>query len=135
MAIQTGQPYVFGPFQLSLPDGWTAEMIDNIHELLPPDETFAIHISGYSRSDPITVDDLRDGAQQHFSAESTPFTLPSDLEGVTFDKETEEGTMRYWMLYWENMMIVITLSCDPGELPACAVPAQMVVSSIRPSGE
>ncbi|MEM7060097.1 MAG: hypothetical protein AAF557_21150 [Pseudomonadota bacterium] len=135
MPIQTGHPYVFGPFQLSLPDGWTGEMIDQVHELQPPDESFAIHISGYERSTPVTVVDLHNAARQLFSAEGVEFTLPSGLDGVSFDTESEDGHMRYWLLHWENAMIVITLTSDAEHLPNSAVPAQLVVSSIRPSGE
>lgn len=130
-----GQDYVFGPFQLSLPDGWTGEMIDQIHQLQPPSEDFAIHMSGYTRDAPVAIDDLHGFPKQLFNTEGTPFELASGLDGVTFDTETEEGPMRYWLLYWDNAMIVITLTSEAPDLASAAIPAQMIISSIRPTGD
>ncbi len=136
MQIQTGQPYVFGPFALSLPDGWSAEFDDGIHEVAPPDGDYLLQISGYAKDDPVTISDLEGMAtDQSDGAATTPIDLPSGLDGLTFDTDADDHVCRFWLIRQHTSMIAVTLTVTPEDLASAAISAQMVVSSIRPSGE
>ncbi|MEM1160048.1 MAG: hypothetical protein AAGJ28_03880 [Pseudomonadota bacterium] len=130
MRIETGQPYVFGPFALSLPDGWTADFLPEPgrHELVPPDGDFTILISGYERDAPVELADVRPEA-----LDCAEVQLPSGLDGLTYDQPDEDLFVRFWMIRNGNAMIAVALTVDQEHLASALIPAQMVVSSIRPS--
>ncbi|MEM9046207.1 MAG: hypothetical protein AAGC81_16090 [Pseudomonadota bacterium] len=135
MRITAGDVYRFGPFQLDLPSEWSAEFEDGLHEILPPDGTFAIHISGYTKGEAIGQADLLEFAQQQSGTESTALTLASGLDGLTFDVDEGEQMLRYWLIRHGKALIAVTLTAGPEDFSTSAVPAQMLISSIRPNEE
>lgn len=147
-----GQPYRFGPFQMTLPDGWSVEVVDGIHEMLPDQGDFALHISGYQKDDPVSAEDLAQMAASHGASDPANAPLPSGLDAITFDAinvdggadagdpqdmvdEDTAGPIRFWLIRHGTAMIAVTLTCDAQDLAAAALPAQMIVGSIRPAEE
>ena len=132
MPIQTGTPYVFGPMQLSLPDSWSAEFQDGVHEILPPDGDFVIHISGFDKDTPVVAEDLLDFARDQTKREPVSVELASGLDGITFDEVRDDQSVRFWLIRHESAMIAVTLTSDPEDFEISTVPAQMIVSTLRP---
>ena len=132
MPIHTGTPYVFGPMQLSLPDGWTGEFQDGVHEILPPEGDFVIHISGFDKDTAFDPADLTAFASDQTDLAPSPVTLPSGMDGITFDQDREGQSVRFWLIRLGTSMIAVTLTSDPEDFDTSAIPAQMVVSSLRP---
>jgi len=86
--VLAGTRYRFGPYALSLPEGWTGERIDGIHQLLPDAAAgldCALHISGFARDRAIAPDDLQAFAAEMGAGPGMAVTLASGLDGITFD--------------------------------------------------
>ena len=136
-----GQTYRFGPYQLTLPDGWSGQAVEGTHEVAPDDADYAILLSGFQRDTPLSPSDLSDFAADRGAQQAQPVTLPSGLAGLVFDTEgtsddpTEAGAMRVWLIADGSTMIVATLTCEPADLAAASLPAQMVIGSIRHGSE
>lgn len=128
-----GTPYGFGPFELTLPDGWSGTFDEGVHDLLPPDEDFVIQISGYEKSDPFEPADLQEmAAEQSPGAVTSSIELASGLSGMQFDRCDGGYTMRFWLVCHGTALAAVTLTCPDDGLATAALPAQMVVGTIRP---
>ncbi len=127
---QHGERYVFGPYQLILPSGWSAVAEDGIHELLPHDDAFAVHISGYEKDTPVTDADIVEFADENDADATESLALTSGLEGRYFDLEDDGDVFRYWVIRDANNMIVITLTTQPQAFAEATVSATAVVETI-----
>ncbi|MBY8977557.1 hypothetical protein KHP62_17215 [Rhodobacteraceae bacterium NNCM2] len=135
MPLRSGEPYTVGPFMLDLAPGWEAEFVDGVHEIVHGDGDATIHISGFSKDTPIGIADLHDLAASQGGEGAEPVTFASGLDGLTFDRAEEALTLRYWVIRQGTALILVTLTCAEEDFAAMALPAQLLVSSIRPASE
>ncbi|MEM7422721.1 MAG: hypothetical protein AAF334_03305 [Pseudomonadota bacterium] len=130
----SGTLRAIGPFSLTLPDGWHADFADGVHEMLPETGAFAMHVSGYEKETPVTMDDLIGFAADE-DAEAAAKALPSGLMAVTFDTTDADQSLRYWLIASERAMIFVTLTAPAEEFEASVIPAEMVVATIAARAE
>ena len=125
-----GETYAFGPFHLTLPEGWEAAFAEDerVHDLFPPEDGYGLRISGYTKDTPIDQADLTAGTQ---GLDVAPVSLPSGLTGVTYQQSDGEDLVRFWMIRSGNTLAAIALSADPDRLGAASMAAQLIVNSIR----
>ncbi|MEM9062278.1 MAG: hypothetical protein AAGD13_17605 [Pseudomonadota bacterium] len=129
-----GEAYAFGPFALTLPEGWSAEKEDGIHELLPEHGDYALHLSGYDKDVPVTQDDLAAVAHEH-GCTGTPAELSSGLSAVSFDRAEDGDAFRYWAVGHGTAMLLVTLTAPEASFAMALMRAELVVRSLRPAEE
>ena len=125
-----GETYAFGPFALTLPEGWTADAEDGIHEIQPDQGDYALHLSGYEKDARVTPEDLADLARDH-GGDGAPFDTGSGLLGLTFDTESAGDRLRYWLIGHGQAMLLVTLTAQTEVFDASLMRAELVVRSLR----
>lgn len=125
-----GETYAFGPFALTLPEGWTADTEDGIHEILPDQGDYALHLSGYEKDARVTAEDLAELALDH-GGDGAPFAAGSGLIGLTFDTESAGDRLRYWLIGHGQAMLLVTLTAPAQAFEPSLMRAELVVRSLR----
>lgn len=104
--------YDFGPFSITLPDGWQAELEDGVHTIAAQDHDKALQISGFERDAPVEMSDLY-GMVPEGMSDLSRFTLPSGLDGFAW-LDPEDDARR---MVVRSGKFVLALSEVPGEQP------------------